>query len=134
MSHSYTPRLLILGGVLHLTESSNTQGRQTGVLAQRKEAREQLRRVQPPRVGRQARHDGGRDQTAQRVPVGRVEGPGAEEQIARVEEGGVERFDLRLAAGRRVAFEGDFPVAEEGAEAREAREGGRGGEEEEVGR
>ena len=124
MSHSYAPRLLVLGGVLHLTESGNAQGRQARVLAQRKEAREQLRRVQPARVGRQARHYGRRDEAAQGVPVGRVEGPGAEEQVARVHEGGVERFDLRLVAGRRVrarvAFEGDFPGAEEGAEAREA--------------
>ena len=124
MSHSYAPRLLILGGVLHLTESGNAQGRQARVPAQRKEAREHLRRIQPARGGRQARHHGRRDQAAQRVPVGGVEGAGAEEQIARVHEGGVERVDLRLVAGRparaRVALEGGFPVAEEGAEAREA--------------
>ncbi len=67
------------------------------------------------------------------MPVGGIEGPRAEQQIARIHQGGIERFDLRLVPrGVRVALEGAFPAAEEGAEAGEGGEGG-GGEEDEVG-
>lgn len=67
------------------------------------------------------------------MSVGRVEGARAEEQVARIHQGGIERFDLGLVARcAGGAFEGDFPAREEGAETGEGGEGGRG-EEDEIG-
>lgn len=68
------------------------------------------------------------------MPVRRIERSGAEEQVARVHQRRVERFNLLLIPSRaRVALERHLPASEERAEPGEGREGRRG-EDDEVGR
>ena len=68
------------------------------------------------------------------MPIGCVERPRAEEQVARVHQRCVERFDLLLVPRRTgVALESDLPAGEERAETGQGGEGG-GCEDDEVGR
>ena len=67
------------------------------------------------------------------MTVRRIERPGAEQQVACVHQGRVQRFDLLLVPGRAgVGFERAFPAREERAEAGQGREGW-GEEDDEVG-